>query len=354
MNPPATAAPVGDPLDCSRPATDAAIAALAAATGRVLSAYPQLRKVISESPTPLIELPAAPGTRVLAKAEWHNPTGSVKDRTAAGMIIRALDDHLEAGGDPAKPPTLLEYSGGSLADSLVPLCQAVGAPLRLVLSDATPEAVVTRLRATGAAVDLVDRDRGFIAVIEDTVAAAGERPDWRLLYQHRNLANIAVHAAGTGAELAAQLSEQGVAPAAWVASIGTGGTLAGVAGTLRRSWPGLPAVGVTPAELPYGSSQPPNGLPKYAGSGGFGNGIRQPFVAALESPLELRTVSYPESLRGMRELRDLTGLRVGSSAAANWLVSRELSATLPAGSVVVTIVPSAGGDSEWAAAERLE
>lgn len=345
--------PVGDPLDLSGPAIDDAVTELAAATSRVLAAYPQLGKLITADMTPLVDLPSPREVRVIGKAEWHNPTGSVKDRTAAGMIIHALDEHLRAGNDPGQALTLLEYSGGSLADSLLPLCQAAGASLRLVLSDGTPAPTVARLRES-APVELVNRDHGFLAVIERALALAAEHPDWRLLYQHRNLANVAVHAGRTGAELSAQLNESGVRPAAWVASIGTGGTLAGVAVALRRRWPGLSAVGVTPAELPYGSDQPPNGLPKYAGSGGLGHGIRQPFVAALPPPLELRTVSYDAALRGMRELKDSSGVRVGSSAAANWLVSREIAATMPAGSTVVTVLPSAGTDAEWAAVDELE
>jgi cysteine synthase A len=347
------AAPVGDPIDPADLASDSSVADLTAATGRVLSAYPRLRQAISTEVTPLVELPAPPGVRVLGKAEWHNPTGSVKDRTAIALVVDALDEHLRAGGDPAHPPELLEYSGGSLADSLVPLCAAVGAPLHVVLSDATPPAAVARLREHGVSVDLVDRDQGFIAVMARGLALAAAQPQWRLLYQHRNLSNVAVHVSRTGAELVAQLSELGVRPDVWVASIGSGGTLAGVAHALRRHWPGLPVVGVTPAELPYGSMLPPNGLPKYAGSGGLGHGICQPFVAALAPPIEFLTVSYDAAKLGMRELRDTTGLRIGSSAAANWLVSRQLGATLPAGSVVVTVLPSAGTDAEWDAVDRL-
>lgn len=347
-------APVGDPIDPSDLASDGALAGLAAATERVLVAYPRLHQAISIEVTPLIELPGAPRVTVLGKAEWHNPTGSIKDRTALALVVDALDKHLRAGGDPGRPPTLLEYSGGSLADALVPLCQAVGAPLQAVLSDATPPATVARLRDQGVGLELVDRERGFLAIIERTLALAAERPQWRLLYQHRNLVNVAAHVNGTGRELAGQLAERNVRPGIWVASIGTGGTLTGVAYALRRHWPDLPVVGVTPAELPYGAALPPNGLPKYAGSGGLGHGIRQPFVAALAPPLAFRTVSYNAALRGMRELRDATGVRVGSSAAANWLVSRELASTLPAGSVVVTVLPSAGTDAEWDLVTRQE
>ena len=168
--------------------------------------------------------------------------------------------------------------------------------------------------------DLVDKELGFIAVLNEALAIADREPGWTLLYQHRNPSNLAWHRDTTGAEIVRQVEEARCFPTAWVASVGTGGTLVSVAHALRAMNPSLRTVGVTPKELPYGSDQPPNGLPKFAGSGGMGNGVRQPFVHADTGCIEHRAISFEQSIRAMENFLTMTGTRVGSSAAANWLV----------------------------------
>ena len=116
---------------------------------------------------------------------------------------------------------------------------------------------------------------------------------------------------------------------------------------LRARHPGVRAVGACPSELPYGSKEPPNGLPKYGGSGGLGDGVKQPFVALHDEDVEHRTVSYPRSLEAMADYRTRTGTKIGSSAAANWLVSWDIAAALPPSATVVTVFPDAGTPEEW-------
>jgi cysteine synthase len=287
------------------------------------------------------------GARILAKCEWENPAGSVKDRVAYALLCDLLRREPDAGS-----LRVLEYSGGNLAAALSFLGAAIGVPMRLVLSAASPPSLLDALASRGAEVVLVDRDLGFLGVMERGLELARADRGWRLLYQHRNPVNVAFHETTTGAEILEQLG--GVEPRAWVASIGTGGTLVGVHRHLRRRHPRLRTVGVTPAELPYASEAPPNGLPKAAGSGGLGNGIRQPFVRAYEASItDQRSVSLPDAMAGMRRARDATGLRIGTSAAANWLVACEVAAELPPEAVVVTLFPDAGSPEEWEKAEAL-
>jgi cysteine synthase A len=309
--------------------------------------YPALRKFRDRlGDTPLMRVPGPAGhAEVLAKCEWHNPVGSIKDRVAYALVREALRRH---GDRPLEELRLLEYSGGNLAGALAELGSELGLRTRVVLSSASAPSLLAMLRARDTQVDLVPKDLGFLEVMRTALRIAESEPGWSLLYQHRNPANPAFHRDTTGAELVAQLA--GRSPAVWLASIGTGGTLIGVLRALREAYPEVRAVGVTPAELPYGSPQPPNGRPKYGGSGGLGNGIRQPFVAPHDSSIQHRTVSYPAALAGMAEFLDLTGVRIGSSAAANWLVAREIAATLPAGATVVTVFADAGTPEEW---ERL-
>jgi cysteine synthase A len=308
------------------------------------AAYPALAAFRDRlGDTDLVHVPSRPGAaRILAKLEYQNPIGSIKDRTAYALVCDALARH---GAVPLSKLRILEYSGGNLASALSFLGHQLGIEMRFVLSSAAPQSLLSCLQERGARVDLVDKDLGFLAVVHQALRIAEAEPEWRLLYQHRNTANMTFHRDTTGAEILRQLA--GTVPSAWVASIGSGGSLIGVADALRAAHPRLRVVGVTPAELPYGSEQPPNGLPKYAGSGGMGCGIRQPFVRLYDERIEHRTVSFPRALKGMVEFLNLTGMRIGSSAAANWLTAREIAAEMPPDTSVVTVFPDAGTPEEW-------
>lgn len=319
--------------------------AVAADTSAVRARYPALDDFHARlGHTELIEVPGHPGgATILAKLEWQNPAGSVKDRVAYALLSDALTRH---GDRPLDALRILEYSGGNLAGALSLLCSELGIAARFVLSSAAPGSLLDMLRERRASVELVDRELGFYAVVQRALQLAAQDPSWTLLYQHRNTVNIDIHTRTTGAEIVTQLGAR--VPAAWVASIGTGGSLVGVARALDTVFPALRIVGVTPAELPYGSAEPPNGLPKYAGSGGMGNGVCQPFVHAYRRrPVEHRTVSFPDTLKGMVEFRELTGLSIGTSAAANWMTAREIARDLPREANVVTMFPDAGTPEEW-------
>ncbi len=300
--------------------------------------------------TTLREVPGpAGGARILAKCEWENPVGSVKDRVAYALVCAALERH---GDRPLGDLRILEYSGGNLARALAHVGSLLGLAMRFVVPSVTPPSLLADLRERGFAVTLVDREEGFLGTVRAAVALAEAEPEWTLLYQHRNDANRAFHAATTGAELVAQLA--GATPAAWVASIGTGGTLMGVRGPLAALNPALRTVGVTPAELPYGSPLPPNGLPKYTGATGLGHGIRQPFVRPFDEVVEHRCVPHGDALRGMARFLDETGLRIGSSASANWLAAREVARELPGDALVLTVLPDAGSPEDWQLVRSLD
>jgi cysteine synthase A len=319
-------------------------AMLATDFAAVQERYPALHEFRSGlGNTPLLDVTGpAQGARILAKCEWVNPAGSIKDRVAYALVCTALQEH---GERPLNHLRLLEYSGGNLAAALAQLGAALGIDTWCVLSSASAPSLLDQLAARKCRVELVDKELGFLAVIRTGLRIAATEPDWTLLYQHRNPANPAFHEATTGTEIVAQLN--GRRPDVWIASIGTGGTLTGVLRALRRVNPAVQPIGVTPAELPYGSPQPPNGRPKYAGSGGFGYGIRQPFVRPHDHEVHHRTISYPDALAGMAEFFDRTGMRIGSSAAANWLIACDIAAELPPTATVVTVFADAGTPEEW-------
>jgi cysteine synthase A len=252
--------------------------------------------------TPLREVPSEQGgARILAKCEWENPNGSVKDRTAYALMADALRTN---GDRPPEELRLLVYSGGKLASAM------------------------------------------SLLTIRASQRIAAAEPDWTLVFQHSNPVNVAIHQRTTGGEILSDLGD--ARPAAWLASIGSGGTFVGVLRALRGRFPDVRAIGVTPQEAPYANPGRPGGKPTYEGSGGHGYGIRQPFVKAHDDLVEgHRHVTLPRALQGMGEFYDLTGLRIGSSAAANWLAAKEVAAELPPDAVVVTVFACAGNPEQW-------
>jgi len=317
--------------------------------GFALSRHPALRDFRARlGSTPLIAVPSPDaGARIVAKCEFHNPFGSVKDRAAYALFCEAITRH----GERADPLKLVDFSGGNMARALSGLGALTGIPVRLAMPDRTPPSLLEAVRADGAVLDLVDTDQFLYGIIRRAAAAAAEDPTWTILHQHRNLANVAIHQFATGAEILADLGQR--VPAAWIAAIGTGGTLAGVARALRARHPELAVIGVTPQEMPYGTPAPPNGLPKFAGSGGFGYGLKQPFVDQLTPGVEQRTVPHAAAMRAMREFRELTGMSIGASSAANWLIARDIAASLSEEQTVVTLFADAGTAEDWEHIRRL-
>lgn len=311
----------------------------------VLGAFPPLARFRERIGSRLIEVPQHSGCgRVFAKCEFDNPTATVKDRVACAMLWRLLQTE-----QTTRDLHVLEYSGGTLAVPLARLCQELGISSTLVLSAGSDPSLIDQLVACGAHVELVDKTRGFYAVMERAMELSRENPDWKFLYQHENPANTYMHETTTGQEILQQLPVKRVD--AWVTSIGTGGSLIGVYRALSRVYPNLAMYATTPAEMPYGTAEPGNGKPKFAGSGGLGNGIRQPFVRPYDDLVRNHmTCSYRETLVLMRDFHRETGMWIGSSAAANLQAARTLSAELGPDSVVVTLFPSAGTPEEQARA----
>jgi cysteine synthase A len=295
--------------------------------------------------TPLVEVPSPPGgARIVAKQEWRNPVGAIKDRTGYALVADALRTH---GDRPVGELRLLAYSGGDLSAAMSLLGSRIGFGTRFVLASYSPRSLLDMLAERGSEVDLVPKELGFIATIRIAQRIAAEDPSWTLVFQHANPVNVAMHEHHTGGEIVRQLRGSGRSAQVWIASIGSGGTLVGVHRALRAAFPGVRTVGVTPAEAPYGNPDPPSGKSTYEGSGGHGYGIRQPFVKAYDDEIEHRHVELPRAMAAMAEFHDLTGTKIGSSAAANWLVAREYAARLPSTATVVTVFPCAGTPEQW-------
>jgi cysteine synthase len=178
--------------------------------------------------TPLVELKRLsprPGVRIWAKLESHNPTGSVKDRVA-----RALIEDLEERGAIEPGQTVLEPTSGNTGISLAMICSRKGYPLKVVMPDnVTPERTEV-LRMFGAEIVSSPGEQGSNGAVQLALDMAEADPGYVMPYQYGNPANPAAHYHGTGPEILEELDEI----AAFVAGLGTGGTLMGTGRRLKE------------------------------------------------------------------------------------------------------------------------
>jgi cysteine synthase len=178
--------------------------------------------------TPLVELKRLspkPGVRIWAKLESHNPTGSVKDRVARAMIEDA-----EERGAIAPGQTILEPTSGNTGISLAMICSRKGYPLRVVMpANVTPERTQL-LQMYGADIVYSPGDQGSNGAVAMALEMAASDPSYYMPYQYGNQANPNAHYNGTAPEILEELDEV----TAFVAGLGTGGTLMGNGRRLRE------------------------------------------------------------------------------------------------------------------------
>jgi len=172
--------------------------------------------------TPLVELKRLspkPGVRIWAKLESHNPTGSVKDRVARALIEDAEEKGLIRPGQ-----TILEPTSGNTGISLAMICRRKGYPLKVVMPDnVTPERTQL-LRMYGAEIVYSPGDQGSNGAVAMALEMAERDASYYMPYQYGNQANPGAHYNGTAVEILEELDGD---IAAFVAGLGTGGTLMG-------------------------------------------------------------------------------------------------------------------------------
>jgi [CysO sulfur-carrier protein]-thiocarboxylate-dependent cysteine synthase len=171
--------------------------------------------------TPLVQLKRLspkPSVRIWAKLESHNPTGSVKDRVARAMIEEA-----EERGAIRPGQTILEPTSGNTGISLAMICRRKGYPLKVVMPEnVTPERTQL-LQMYGADIVYSEGAKGSNGAVEMALEMAQSDASYYMPYQYGNQANPLAHYNGTAVEILEELDEV----AAFVAGLGTGGTLMG-------------------------------------------------------------------------------------------------------------------------------
>jgi cysteine synthase B len=261
--------------------------------------------------TPLVELGRLspnPEVRLWAKLESLNPTGSVADRVARAMLEDAEARHALLPGQ-----TILEPTSGNTGISLAMLCARKGYPLTVVMPDnVTPERTAL-LRMYGAEVVPSPGSRGTRGAVELALAMAAEDPVYHVLFQYGNSANPLAHYDGTGREILREVGEV----AAFVAALGTGGTLMGTGRRLREAL-GL-NVKIVAVTREGGDLTPPEGF--------FDRGLLERTVA----------VSDREAVAWTRRLLDEEGIFAGVSSGAVASVAVAVARELDGGNVVFMV-----------------
>ena len=189
--------------------------------------------------TPLVELrnmSPKPGVRIFAKLEGQNPSGSVKDRIVLTMLEAA-----EARGHLREGDTLVEASTGNTAIALAALAPRRGYRVRIVLPRGVVPSIADILDLYGAAIEWREPESGMRGTIARSREIAAQ-PDHHALGQFSDASNVLCHYTTTGAEIADAMERVDV----FVAGIGTGGTIMGVARRLRERWPDVQVIGVEP------------------------------------------------------------------------------------------------------------
>jgi len=269
--------------------------------------------------TPLVELKRLsprPGVRIWAKLESHNPTGSVKDRVA-----RALIEDAESRGVIRPGQTILEPTSGNTGISLAMICSRKGYPLKVVMPEnVTPER--TRLlRMYGAEIVSSPGDQGSNGAVTLALQMAEADRSYYMPYQYGNQANPMAHYTGTAPEILEELDDI----AAFVAGLGTGGTLMGVGRRLKEELPDIQIVAAEPMQ-----GEPVQGLRS------LDDGFIPPIIdlGLLDRKIFVRN---RDAILWTRKLLDEEGLFAGVSSGAIASIAVRIAEGLEQGNVVFIV-----------------
>lgn len=301
---------------------DAALAARFTALGRLIGNTPLLA----------IHLTYRGERRTIhAKSEQLNMTGSIKDRMALHVLRSAHETGRIAPGDP-----IAEATSGNTGIAIAAIGRALGHPVTIFMPDWMSRERVDLIRSFGARIVLVSRDEGgFLGAIERADEMHRRDPTVFLSHQFSNDDNVAAHEAATGPEIWAQLSMHGLEPDAFVAGVGTGGTVMGVGRYLRAQRPSIGVHPVEPAESPTLSAGHRVGTHRI-------QGISDEFVPPIVSLSSLdRVVSVHDgdAILMAQKLASELGLGVGISSGANLVAALDIQNHLGRDAVVVTVFP---------------
>ena len=282
--------------------------------------------------TPIVRLNRVVGegsAEVWGKLEAVNPGGSVKDRIALAMVEAAEEQGvLKAGG------TIVEPTSGNTGIGLAMVAAYKGYRLIVTMFDTASRERRLQMQAYGAEVVLTPAATGMRGAIDKALELKRENPDYFLPQQFMNSANPEVHRRTTGREILEQLD----GPIdAFVAGVGTGGSITGVGEVLKEVQPEVRVIAVEPA----GSSILSGGEPGFSYIEGIGAGF-VPQILNRELIDEVRVIEDDSAYEMARRLAREEGLLVGISAGANAFIAAEVARELGPDARVATILCDSG------------
>jgi len=291
-----------------------------------------LRRLIGNTPLLAINFRYRGQGRVIyAKSEQISMTGSVKDRMALYILEDAYRAERIRPGD-----TIVEATSGNTGISFAAIGRALGHPVTIFMPDWMSRERVDIIRSLGARVVPVTREQGgFVGSIRLAEEFAASEKNVFLPRQFQNEANVVSHEITTGPEIWWQLGFSSLTPDAFVAGVGTGGTVMGVGRFLRTQNPNVMIHPIEPAESPTLSVGHKTGHHRI-------QGISDEFVpeildlGALDKVIP---VSDGDAILMAQKLASRLGLGVGISSGANFIGALKVQNEIGADAVVVTVFP---------------
>lgn len=285
--------------------------------------------------TPLLELSnynASKGiaATIIAKVEFFNPGGSVKDRIALAMIEDA-----ELKGTLKKDSVIVEPTSGNTGVGLAMVCAAKGYRLIITLPETFSTERRNLLKALGAELVLTPGTEGMKGAIAKAQQIAAETPNSFIPQQFENPANASIHKQTTGQEI---WNDTDGKVDIFVAGVGTGGTISGIGEALKKHNPTIKIIAVEPAESPVlsGGNPSPHKI-QGIGAGFIPGNYKAEFVD------EVIQVKSDLAIKTSRELAKTEGLLVGiSSGAATYAATQIAKRAENKGKNIVVLLPDTG------------
>jgi cysteine synthase A len=295
-----------------------------------ISKFRALTRLVGNTPLVTIHFRYQGRERILyAKSEYISLTGSIKDRMALGILQKAYaEDRIGPGF------TIAEATSGNTGIAFAALGRMLGHPVKIFMPDWMSQERIALIRSYGAeVVSVSSKQGGFLGCIQMCEELAASRKDVFLPRQFSNPANVHAHEESTGPEIWSQMNSVGKRPHAFVAGVGTGGTVMGVGKFLRQRDPIIKVHPVEPAESPTLSTGCKAGNHRIQGiSDEF-----IPEILRLQDLDEVISVHDGDAILMAQKLATSLGLAVGISSGCNFLAALQAQEKLGPEAPVVTV-----------------
>lgn len=275
--------------------------------------------------TPIVKLP---NENIYIKMEKFNPGGSVKDRTALGLINDAIEKNLLK-----EDSIIVEPTSGNTGIALAIIGRIMGYKVVIIMPETMSEERRNLIKSYGASLILTDGSLGMSGAIKKANELLAEDKRYFMPDQFNNKANVEMHYNTTGVEITKQVSDLDI----FVAGVGTGGTFTGVSRRLKEYNKNILTFAAEPEASAVLSGEKP-GKHKIQGIGaGF-----IPSIYDGQYASDIIKISNEDAENTAIEVTKLTGILVGISTGANVCAARRLAQKYGADKKIVTISPDGG------------